>query len=62
MNRFRNYGLWLGVGSFSVIAMQTFGVGIDFGQYTHLYNSVLDFFVVAGILNNPSIGTGFKDK
>jgi uncharacterized membrane protein len=62
MERFKNYGLWIGFGSFVVILAQIFGVDIDFGQYEKLYNAILSILVIAGILNNPSIGTGYLDK
>ncbi|RAK15346.1 putative membrane protein [Anoxybacillus vitaminiphilus] len=62
MERFKNYGLWVSIGSFVVILIQTFGADIDFGQYEKIYNAVLSILVMAGILNNPSIGTGYSDK
>ncbi|WP_044748649.1 holin [Bacillus alveayuensis] len=62
MERFKNYGLWVAVGSFIVMAAQTFGVEIDFGEYEKLCNAFLSILVLAGILNNPSIGKGFLDK
>jgi uncharacterized membrane protein len=62
MERFKNYGLWVGIGSFAVILAQTFGADIDFGQYENLYNAILSILVIAGIVNNPSLGTGYLDK
>lgn len=62
MERFKNYGLWLAVGSFTIITLQTFGVDIDFGKYERMYEAFLSILVVAGILNNPSIGRGYSDK
>jgi uncharacterized membrane protein len=62
MERFKNYGLWVAVGSFVVVAAQTLGVEIDFGEYEKLCNTFLSILVMAGILNNPSIGKGFLDK
>jgi uncharacterized membrane protein len=38
------------------------GADIDFGQYEKLYNTILSILVMAGILNNPSLGTGYSDK
>ncbi|PJW15013.1 holin [Geobacillus sp. Manikaran-105] len=62
MERFKNYGLWLGIGSFVVLALETFGVDIDLGKYEHLYHALLSILVMAGILNNPSLGRGYFDK
>ncbi|MED4972093.1 holin [Geobacillus proteiniphilus] len=62
MERFKNYGLWLAVGSFVVIALETFGVDIDLGKYEQLYHAFLSILVMAGILNNPSLGRGYSDK
>ncbi|MFC0298904.1 holin [Geobacillus jurassicus] len=62
MERFKNYGLWLAIGSFVVIALETFGVDIDLGKYERLYHALLSILVMAGILNNPSLGRGYSDK
>lgn len=62
MERFKNYGLWLGIGSFAVIALETFGVDIDLGKYEQLYHAFLSILVMAGILNNPSLGRGYSEK
>lgn len=62
MERFKNYGLWLGIGSFVVLALETFGVDIDLGKYEQLYHALLSILVMAGILNNPSLGRGYFDK
>jgi uncharacterized membrane protein len=62
VERFKNYGLWLSIGSFTFLALQTFGVDIDLGKYERLYEAFLSILVVAGIINNPSIGRGYSDK
>ncbi|SFA42974.1 hypothetical protein SAMN05192569_100539 [Parageobacillus thermantarcticus] len=62
MERFKNYGLWLAVGSFAFLTLQTFGVDIDLGKYERLYEAFLSILVMAGIINNPSIGRGYSDK
>ncbi|MCZ0756168.1 holin [Anoxybacillus sp. J5B_2022] len=62
MERFKNYGLWLAIGSFMVLALQTFGVDVDLGKYERLYDAFLSILVMAGILNNPSLGRGYLDK
>ncbi|WP_461200811.1 phage holin family protein [Anoxybacillus sp. TBDG-1] len=62
MERFKNYGLWLAVGSFVLLLLQTFGVDLDLGKYEQLWNAFLSILVMAGILNNPSLGKGYRDK
>ncbi|ANB58750.1 bacteriophage holin family protein [Anoxybacillus sp. B7M1] len=62
MERFKNYGLWVALGSFILLALQTFGVDLDLGKYEQLYETLLGILVVAGIINNPSIGRGYLDK
>lgn len=62
MERFKNYGLWLAIGSFIALLLQTFEVDLDLGKYEQLWNAFLSILVMAGILNNPSIGKGFRDK
>jgi uncharacterized membrane protein len=62
MERFKNYGLWLSIGSFSILLLQTLGIDLDLGKYEQLYNAFLSILVMAGIINNPSIGKGFLDK
>jgi uncharacterized membrane protein len=59
---FKNYGLWLAVGSFIFLALQTFGVDIDLGKHERLYEAFLSILVIAGIINTPSLGRGFSDK
>lgn len=62
MERFKNYGLWLAIGAFIPLFLQTFGVDIDLGKYEQLWNTFLSILVMAGIINNPSLGNGFRDK
>jgi uncharacterized membrane protein len=62
VERFKNYGLWLAIGSFAILALQTFGVDIDLGKYERLYEAFLSILVMAGILNNPSLGRSYSDK
>ncbi|WP_027408893.1 hypothetical protein [Anoxybacteroides tepidamans] len=62
MERFKNYGLWLAIASFVIMALKTFGVDIDLGKYEDLYEALLSILVMAGIINNPSLGRGYSDK
>jgi len=62
VERFKNYGLWLAMGSFVTLTLEAFGVDIDLGKYEQLYHALLSVLVMAGILNNPSLGRGYFDK
>lgn len=62
MRRFKNYALWssLLVGLVPLLA-QVFGYDLP-GNYDEIINTVLGALVAAGLLNNPSLGAGFKDE
>lgn len=62
VDRFRNYGLWVAIGSFLLLVLQSFGLDIDVGQYDKLLDAFLSILVLAGIINNPSNGKGFFDN
>ncbi|PFP30275.1 holin [Bacillus sp. AFS073361] len=62
MKRFKNYGLWLAVASLGLIVAQAFGLNFAEDKYNEVVNAVLTVLVLAGVVNNPTSGTGFKDK
>jgi uncharacterized membrane protein len=62
MARFKNYGLWLAVASLGLIVAQAAGFSIAEDKYNEVVNAVLTVAVLAGVVNNPSSGAGFKDK
>jgi uncharacterized membrane protein len=62
MKRFKNYGLWLAVASLGLIVAQAFGLTIAEDKYNEVVNAVLTVLVLAGVINNPTSGTGFKDE
>ena len=62
MKRFENYGLWVAIFAFIPLLLQGFGVDILPANYESIINAFLGILVLAGILNNPSSGTGFQDK
>lgn len=62
MNRFKNYALWLAVASLGLIVAQAFGLDIAEDKYNEVINAVLTVLVLAGVINNPTSGTGFKDE
>jgi uncharacterized membrane protein len=62
MARFKNYGLWLAVASLGLMVAQTLGVNIAEDKFNGIVDAVLSVLVLAGVVNNPSSGNGFKDK
>jgi uncharacterized membrane protein len=66
MKRFKNYALWLAVFAFIPILADSFEVYnihiILPGNYDKLVVGLLGILVLAGFLNNPSSGSGFKDE
>jgi phi LC3 family holin len=62
MKRFKNYGLWLAVASLGLIIAQAFGLSIAEDKYNEVVNAVLTVLVLAGVVNNPTSGSGFKDE
>jgi uncharacterized membrane protein len=61
MARFKNYGLWLAVASLGLMVAQTLGVNIAEDKFNGIVDAVLSVLVLAGVINNPSSGSGFKD-
>ncbi|WHY01885.1 phage holin [Neobacillus sp. DY30] len=61
MNRFKNYALWIAIASLGLIVAQAFGIEIAEDKYNEIVNGVLTVLVLAGVINNPTSGTGFKD-
>jgi uncharacterized membrane protein len=62
MKRFKNYGLWLAVASLGLIVAQACGLTITEDKYNEVVNAVLTVLVLAGVVNNPTSGNGFKDE
>jgi uncharacterized membrane protein len=66
MNRFKNYALWLAVFAFIPLladSLEVYNIQLVLpGNYDKLVVGFLGILVLAGCLNNPSIGTGFKDE
>ena len=65
-NKWKNYGLWAAIAALIPIIVQSLGV-YDINillpdNYEQLVAAILNVFVLAGIISNPSIGKGFKDK
>jgi uncharacterized membrane protein len=62
MKRFKNYGLWLAVASLGLNVAQSSGLTIAEDKYNEVVNAVLTVLVLAGVVNNPTSGNGFKDE
>lgn len=64
-NRWRNYGLWLGLASLVPLLLQAFGVDVlppQLEAYKQLVNGLLGLLAGAGIISNPTtLNPGFKD-
>lgn len=68
-NKWRNGGLWVALASALLLAAQSIGVLFGYEITNELIsdimvavNSVLAFLAVAGVVSNPSLGSGFKDE
>lgn len=58
-NRFKNYGLWLAMFSlFGLILRDMELLPPSYGEYVEIIMYIL---VAAGVIINPSIGTGYSD-
>lgn len=62
MNRFKNYGLWLAIAGLVGMVLTDAHVGITPDKYDGYVNAVMTILVLAGIINNPTSGSGFKDE
>jgi uncharacterized membrane protein len=66
MNRFKNYALWVAVFAFIPIladSLEVYNIQLVLpGNYDKLVVGLLGILVLAGFLNNPTSGTGFKDE
>jgi uncharacterized membrane protein len=59
--KWKNYGLWVALGS--LVAMFLNDVFKIAPETTNLYvNAILTVLAAAGVISNPSKGTGFTDK
>jgi phi LC3 family holin len=61
MKRFKNYALWVALASLGLLVAQSFGLEVAADKYNEIVNAILTVLVLAGVVNNPTSGTGFKD-
>jgi len=62
MDRFKNYGLLLAIFAFIPMFLQSFGVNVLPINYTEIVNAFLGILVLAGVINNPTSGSGYVDE
>jgi uncharacterized membrane protein len=65
MNKWRNYGLWVAAAALVPLTASMFGVDLTpdaLDKFDALVNGVLTVLVLAGIVSNPSQGSGFADR
>jgi uncharacterized membrane protein len=62
MKRFKNYGLWVAVAALVGMILQDAGVSVTPEKYDGYVDAILTVLVLAGIINNPSSGRGFRDE
>lgn len=68
-SKWRNAGLWAGLASTFLIAAQAIAALFDYvitneqiAGVMIAVNAVLLFLAVAGVVSNPTSGSGFKDE
>lgn len=65
-SRLKNYGLWISILAFIPIlfdSLNFYGAGVQLpDNYEVLGKAFFGILVLAGILNNPDKGKGFKDN
>jgi uncharacterized membrane protein len=62
MKRLKNYGLWVAVAALVGMILQDAGISITPEKYDAYVNAILTVLVLAGIVNNPTSGRGFRDE
>jgi uncharacterized membrane protein len=66
MKRFKNYALWVAVFAFIPIladSLEVYNIHVLLpANYDKFVVGFLGILVLAGFINNPSNGSGFKDK
>jgi uncharacterized membrane protein len=60
-SRFKNYGLWVAIAALVGMILNDTGV-VGPEKYNEYADVVLAVLIAAGIVNNPSLGRGFKDE
>ena len=61
-NKFKNVGLWISVAALIPMVFKGFNINILPVNYNEIVNTLLGILILAGILNNPSNGSGYTDN
>lgn len=61
-SRFKNYALWVAVAAVAGMALVDFGVIPTTEVFDAYVDKVLYVLILAGVINNPTSGKGFKDE
>ena len=61
IKRFKNYGLGLADALLDLILGKATGLTMAEDKYNEVVNALVMVLVLAGVINNPSIGSGYKD-
>jgi len=62
LSRFQNYGLWVAVVALIPLIFEAAGANVLPANYEALTGGILGVLVLAGVINNPGSGTGYKDE
>jgi uncharacterized membrane protein len=62
MKRFKNYALWIAVAAVAGMALVDFGVIANTEIFNDYVEKILYVLILAGVINNPASGSGFKDE
>ena len=61
-NRLKNYVLWMAVAGLIGMGLMDLGLIQDTIKYDKYVEGILYILALTGIVNNPSLGNGLKDK
>ncbi|WP_335871978.1 holin [Bacillus sp. 2205SS5-2] len=62
MERLKNYVLWTAVASLGGLALIDLNLVDSLDKYEVYVDKILYILVLLGVINNPSLGKGLKDK
>lgn len=60
-NRFKNYALWIAIAAVAGMALVDFGFIPNTEVFDTYVEKILYVLILAGVINNPSNGSGFTD-
>lgn len=61
-SRFQNYGLWVAVAALIPLILEAAGLNVLPANYKELVTGILGVLILAGVINNPTSGRGYKDE